>query len=82
MKHTITKLEETKEPIQFMCSILGNLFLETEVGNYTAMELPSEIGKQFKLLLCTRANENDNCSISNVEISISTNLNVNTYIWN
>jgi hypothetical protein len=43
MRHTITKLQGTNEPIHFTRSILGNYFLEIEAGNYTIEESIFEI---------------------------------------
>jgi hypothetical protein len=42
MKHMVTYLEGTDEPIQFIQSIKSNSFLEAKVGSYTLEELNFE----------------------------------------
>ena len=34
MKHNVTQLEGKNEPVNFSSSVLGNYFLELELGNY------------------------------------------------
>jgi hypothetical protein len=41
MKHTVTKLEGKNEPINFSHTVLGNYFLEIDLGCYEAQ--PYEI---------------------------------------
>ena len=42
MKHNITQLEEKNEPLNFSSSVLGNYFLEIELGNYQDEEVSYE----------------------------------------
>jgi len=55
--------------------------MQIEVGNYTVEESTFETHELFELLHCTWIDENDNCIILYVQISVSTNLYVNTDIW-
>jgi hypothetical protein len=48
--------------------------LKLEIGNYTIEKSPLEFDKQLNSFIALEADENDNCTIVNVESSISTNL--------
>ena len=50
MKYNVTQLEGKNEPMNFLHSVLGNLFLELEPGNYQVEEVNSESYKQSDLL--------------------------------
>jgi hypothetical protein len=80
MKHTITKLEGPNEPIQFIQSILGNYFLETNFGNCTTKESPLESDTQSELLHCTWIDD-DNWIIVYVNCHSNSNLYLETNIW-
>ena len=38
MKYNVTQLEEKNEPANFSHSVLGNYFIELELGNYQVEE--------------------------------------------
>ena len=38
IKHNVTQFDGKNEPINFSSSVLGNYFLEFELGNYQAEE--------------------------------------------
>ena len=42
MKYNVTQLEGKNEPVNFSPSILGNYYLELELGNYQAEEASCE----------------------------------------
>ena len=56
MKHNVTQLEGKNEPVN---SILGNYFIELELGNYQAEESRGTSDTQPDLLRFSRADEID-----------------------
>ena len=59
MKHNVTQLEGNNETTNFSSSVLGNNFLETELGNYQAKESSCESDMQSKLLHLSRIDDID-----------------------
>ena len=59
MKHNVTQLEGKNEPVN---SVLGNYFVEIELGNYQAEEANNISDTQPDLLRFSRADEID-CKI-------------------
>ena len=50
MKHNVTQLEGNNEPINLWFSVLGNYFLELDLGNYQAEEASYESDTKSELL--------------------------------
>ena len=69
MKYNVALLEGKNEPVNFAHSVLGNCFLELELGNYRVKEASSESNEQFDLLQFSRT-DNIECNIVNL-VSIS-----------
>ena len=59
MKHNVTQLEGKNEPVN---SVLGNYFIELELGNYQVEESSGTPDTQPNLLRFSRADEFD-CKI-------------------
>ena len=51
MKFNVTRLEENNEPVNY---VLGNYFIELELGNYQAEEASSSLDTQPDLLRFSR----------------------------
>ena len=68
MKHNVTQLEGKNEPINFSYSVLGNYFLEIELGNYQAEEASGESDTQSELHF-SQTNDID-CNIVNLVSNI------------
>ena len=50
MKHNVTQLEGKNEHVDFSSLVLGNYFLEVELGNYQAEEVSCESDTQSNIL--------------------------------
>ena len=69
MKQNVTQLEDKNKPVNFSSLVLGNYFLELELGNYQAEEASQESNMQSDLLRFSRTGEFD-CNI----VKLVTNL--------
>ena len=74
MKHNVTQLERKNEHVNFSSSILGNYFLEFELGNYQAKQVSQESDRQSDLLQFSQANDID-CNIVNLVTNIGDDTN-------
>ena len=74
MKHNVTQLEGKNEPLNFWHSVLGNYFIELELGNYQAEGASSELDTQSELLQFSR-NDNIDCNIVNLVSNLENNTN-------
>ena len=74
MKHKVTQLEGKNEPINFSYSVLGNYFIELELGNYQAEEASRESDTQSELLHFSRT-DNIDCNIFNLVSNLESNTN-------
>ena len=66
MKHNVTQLEGKNEPLN---SMLGNYFIELELGNYQAKEGSGTPDTQPNLLRFSRADEFD-CKIVDLVLDV------------
>ena len=66
MKNNVTQLEGKNEPVN---SVLGNYFIELELGNYQAEEANGTLGTQPNLLRFSRADEID-CKIVELVLDV------------
>ena len=71
MKHNVTQLEGKNEPVN---SVLGNYFLELELGNYQAEESSDISDIQPDLLQFSRADKID-CNIVDLVSDVVSNSN-------
>ena len=74
MKHNMTQLEGKNDPVNFSHSVLGNYFIELELGNYQEEEASDESHTQSELLQFLRTDKIDYNIfnlVSNLEISTS-----------
>ena len=71
MKHNVTQLEGKNEPVNF---VLGNYFIELELGNYQNEEAKSIPDTQPDLLQFSRADEID-CNIVDLASDVVRNSN-------
>ena len=69
MKHNVTQFEEKNEPVD---SVLGNYFIELELGNYQVEEASSTSNAQPDLLRFSQADEID-CKIVDLAIDVDVN---------
>ena len=74
MRQNVTQLEEKKEPINFSYSVLGNYFLELELGNYRAEEASCELDTQSDLLQFSQTDDID-YNIVNLVTNMGSNTN-------
>ena len=65
MKYDVTQLEGKNEPVNFSHSVLGNYFIELELGNYQAKEANNGSNTHPGLLQFSWANKID-CNIVNL----------------
>ena len=65
MKHNVTQIEGEYNPENFSHSVLGNYFIELELGNYQAEETSDELDTQSELLKFSRT-DNIHCNIVNL----------------
>ena len=66
MKHNVTQLEGKNEPVNY---VLGNYFVELELGNYQAEEASSTSDTQPDLLRFSQADEID-CKIVDLALDV------------
>ena len=66
MKHNVTQFEGKTEPVD---SILGNYFIELEIGNYQAKEASDTSDAQPDLLWFSQADEID-CKIVDLVVKV------------
>ena len=78
MKQNITQLEENNEHINFSSSVLGNYFLEIELGNYQDEEVSYELDTQSNLLQFLWDDDID-CNIVNLFTNVGNDTN-QTYL--
>ena len=69
MKYNVTQIEGKNEPVNFLHSVLGNCFLELELGNYQAEEANSESNEQSDLLQFSRTDNIDYNIVNLVYVS-------------
>ena len=76
MKYNVTQLEGKNEPVNFssLVSVLGNYYLELELGNYKAEEASCESDTQSDLLQFSQ-DDNIDCNIVNLATDIGDNTN-------
>ena len=74
MKHNVTQLEGKNEPGNFSSPVLGNYFLELELGNYKAEEASCESDTQSSLLQFSQTDDID-CNIVNLVTNIGNDTN-------
>ena len=72
MKHNVIQLEGKNEPVN---SMLGNYFIELELGNYQAEEVSGTLDTQPGLLRFSRADEID-CNIVDLVSDVVFNSNL------
>ena len=75
MKYNVTQLEEKNEP---MDSVLGNYFIELELGNYQAEEASDTSDAQPALLRFSQADEIDS-KIVNLAIEVDSRTVVSDF---
>ena len=74
MKHNVTQLEGKNEPVNFSSSVLGNHFLDIELGNYQAEEASCKSNTQSDLLQFSWDDDID-CNIVHLVSNIGSNTN-------
>ena len=72
MKHNVTQFEGKNEP---MDSVLGNYFIELELGNYQVEEASDTLDSQPDLLRFSQADEID-CKIVELAIDVDVNCRI------
>ena len=71
MKHTVTKLEERNELVNY---ILGNYLIELELGHFALEEARNLSDTQLDLLQCSRTDNIDCKSVDVVFVSRTVEL--------
>ena len=66
MTCNVTQLEVKNEPVNFLCSALGNHFMDLELKNHQAKQTSCESGTQSGLLQFSRDDDID-CNIVDLE---------------
>ena len=69
MRHNVTLLEGKNEPIKFAHLVLGNYFIELELGNYQAEDSDNGLDTQPELLQFSQDDKID-CNIVSLVLDV------------
>ena len=75
MKYNVTQLDEKNVPVD---SVLGNYFIELELGNYQAEEASNTSDTQLDLLRFSQVDEID-CKIVDLAVGVDSFSVVNDF---